>query len=102
MEVPFHSFAFVFSCICWLILSRMTLLIFPILNLKGLSSGKKSYLERPSCCPINLFIKAIQFVKQITKISDEDINLIMKARKTLLFIEDIPWVDQEQNDNLMS
>ena len=29
----------------------------------------------------NLFIKAIQFAKQITQITDDDINLIMQARK---------------------
>ena len=33
----------------------------------------------------NLFIKAIQFAKQMTEIFGEDINLIMQARKTLLF-----------------
>ena len=38
----------------------------------------------------NLFIKAVQFAKQITEITDEDINLIMQARKTLLFNEDTP------------
>ena len=32
-----------------------------------------------------LFIKAIQFAKQMTEIFGEDINLIMQARKTLLF-----------------
>ena len=38
----------------------------------------------------NLFIKAVQFAKQITEITDEDINLIMQARKTLLFNEGTP------------
>ena len=38
----------------------------------------------------NLFIKAIQFARLITEIPDEDINLIMQARKTLLFNEGIP------------
>ena len=33
----------------------------------------------------NLFIKAIQFAKLITKITDEGINLIIQSRKTLLF-----------------
>ena len=42
----------------------------------------------------NLFIKAIQFGREIT---DEDINLIMQARKTLLFNEGIPWVKKEEN-----
>ena len=47
----------------------------------------------------NLFIKAIQFPKQITEITDKDINLIMQARKTLLFNEDIPCVKKEGNEN---
>ena len=33
----------------------------------------------------NLLIKAIQFAKLITKITDEGINLIIQSRKTLLF-----------------
>ena len=32
----------------------------------------------------NLFIKAIQSAKQITEITDEDINLTMQARKTFI------------------
>ena len=32
----------------------------------------------------NLFIKVIQFAKQVTKITDEDINLIMQAVKNLI------------------
>ena len=47
----------------------------------------------------NLFIKAIQFAKQITEITDEDKNSIMKARKTLLFNEGIPWVKKERNED---
>ena len=47
----------------------------------------------------NLFIKAIQFAKQVTKITDEDINLIMQARKTLLFNEGIPWVKKEGHED---
>ena len=46
----------------------------------------------------NLFIKAIRFAKQMTEISDEDINLIMQARKTL-FNEGIPWVKKEGNED---
>ena len=47
----------------------------------------------------NLFIKIIQFAKQITEITDEDINLIMQARKTLLFNEGIPWIKKEGNED---
>ena len=43
----------------------------------------------------NLFLKAIQFVEQITEITDEDINLIIKERETLLFNEDIPWAQKK-------
>ena len=43
----------------------------------------------------NLFIKAIQSAKQITEISDEDINLTMQARKITLFNEDIPWMGKK-------
>ena len=45
----------------------------------------------------NLFIKAIQFAKQMNEISVEDINLIMQARKTLLFSEALSWVEKERN-----
>ena len=38
----------------------------------------------------NLFIKAIQLAKQMTEVFDEDINLIMHAKKNLLFNEGIP------------
>ena len=47
----------------------------------------------------NLFVKAVQFSKQITKITDEDINSIMKARKTLLFNGGIPRVKKEGNED---
>ena len=46
-----------------------------------------------------LFIKAIQFARQITEITEEDINLIMQARKTLLFNDGIPWVKKEGNED---
>ena len=46
----------------------------------------------------NLFIKAIRFAKQMTEKSDEDINLIKQARKTL-FNEGIPWVKKEGNED---
>ena len=47
----------------------------------------------------NLFIKAIQFHKQITEITDEDINLTMQARKTLFFNESIPCIKKEGNED---
>ena len=45
-----------------------------------------------------LFIRAIQFARQKTEIIDEAINLIMQARKILLFNEGIPWVKKERNE----
>ena len=47
----------------------------------------------------DLFIKAIQFARQITEITDEDMNLIIQARKTLLFNKGIPWVKKEGNED---
>ena len=42
-------------------------------------------------------VKTILFVKQMTEISDEDINLIIQARQTVLSNEGIPWVKKERN-----
>ena len=42
-------------------------------------------------------VKTILFVKQMTEISDEDINLIIQARQTVLSDEGIPWVKKEGN-----
>ena len=39
-----------------------------------------------------LFINAIQFVKQITKISDYGMSLINQSGRTLLFYEKTLWV----------
>ena len=41
--------------------------------------------------PEHIFTNAIQFAKQITRISDCEISLISLSRKTL-FNEKIPWV----------
>ena len=46
-----------------------------------------------------MFIKAIQFARQTTEITDEDVNLIMQARNTSLFNEDIPLVKKEANED---
>ena len=43
----------------------------------------------------NVIMKAIQFARQITQITDEDIILKMQARKTLLFNEEISWVKKD-------
>ena len=59
-----------------------------------------------SFCPSiseNMFIKAIQFAKQVTETSNIyehiSINVIMHARKTLLFNEGMPWVKKEGNED---
>ena len=49
----------------------------------------------------NLFIKVVQLSRQITETTDEDINLIMQARKTLLFNDGIPWVKEKRNEDFM-
>ena len=46
-----------------------------------------------------LFDNAILFAKTITDISDEELNIIMESRKTLLFNNEIPWVKKEGNEN---
>ena len=46
-----------------------------------------------------LFDSAILFAKTITDISDEELNIIMESRKTLLFNNEIPWVKKEGNEN---
>ena len=43
----------------------------------------------------HIFTNAIQFAKQITRISDCEISLISLSRKTLLFNEKIPWVKKK-------
>ena len=42
---------------------------------------------------------AILFAKTVTDISDEELNIKMKSRKTLLFNNEIPWVKKEGNEN---
>lgn len=44
----------------------------------------------------NLFIKPIQFAKEITEITDEDRSLITQAEKTLLLNGGIPWVKRDE------
>ena len=43
----------------------------------------------------NIFVKVIQFTKKLTEITDEGINLIMQARKTLLFNKGISQVKKK-------
>ena len=43
----------------------------------------------------NIFVKLTQFTKKITEITDEGINLIIQARKTLLLNKGISWVKKK-------
>ena len=43
----------------------------------------------------NIFVKVTQFTKKLTEITDEGINLIMQARKTLLFNKGISQVKKK-------
>ena len=40
----------------------------------------------------DLLYSSIQFAKEVTTVSDNDIHIIMQSRKTLLFNEKKPWV----------
>ena len=46
----------------------------------------------PENISLELFNKGLQFAKSLYKISDEEISIIMQARKTLLFNDNEPWV----------
>ena len=49
----------------------------------------ESFYPSISC---NLFEKAILFAKQYAKITQEEMNIIMQARKTFLFYNELPWI----------
>ena len=48
---------------------------------------------------LELLNKTIQFAKEITPISDENLNIIMQSRKTLLFHNQEPWVKREGEED---
>ena len=43
----------------------------------------------------NLLRKALNFAKQHTQISEQDIDIILHSRKSLLFDKDTPWIKKE-------
>ena len=47
---------------------------------------------------MELLYKSVQFAKEITSISDEDLDIIMQSRKTLLFHNQEPWVKRGDKD----
>ena len=52
----------------------------------------------PSISP-ELFNKSIDFAKSIHNISDNDLNIIMNARKTLLFHHEEPWMKKNGEEH---
>ena len=47
----------------------------------------------------NYYISVIGFAKEITSISDEDLDIIMQSRKTFLFHNQEPWVKREVGED---
>ena len=48
---------------------------------------------------LELFNKAIAYAKRHVDISDEDLEIIMQARKTLLFNKEEPWTKRNNSDD---
>ena len=48
---------------------------------------------------MELLYKTIQFPKEITSIPDEDLDIIMQSRKTILFHKQVPWGKREGNED---
>ena len=48
---------------------------------------------------VELLYKSIQFAKEITSIPDEDVDIIMQSRKTILFHNQEPWVKREGDED---
>ena len=46
-----------------------------------------------------LFKKAILFVKQYGGIADQEVTIIMQARKTFNFHDDLPWIKKEGKED---
>ena len=47
----------------------------------------------------DLLHNSIQFAKEVTTVSDNDIHIIMQSRKTLLFHEKKPWLKRYDNED---
>ena len=48
---------------------------------------------------LDLFDKALKFVKEIIPIADSDLKIMMHSRKTLLFHENEPWIKRKGDVN---
>ena len=46
-----------------------------------------------------LLDKSIQYAKEITTLSDEEVNIIMQSRKTLLFHNQDPWIKRDGDED---
>ena len=47
----------------------------------------------------NLFKESIEFARQVIHISDDDLSIIMQARKNLLFEGTTPWIKKNGDDD---
>ena len=45
--------------------------------------------------------KSIQFGKEITSIPDEDLDIIIQSRKTILFHNQEPWIKREGDEDFI-
>ena len=48
---------------------------------------------------MELLYKSIQFAKEVTSISDKDLDIVKQSRKTFLFHNQEPWVKREGDDD---
>lgn len=121
--LSFYCFTFVCSFILRLLLLKVSLLTFPILyfeihvqtkinQLKDFSNTNECFSNllivrtKSSYLPWYLILKVFILplaktclLKSHTEITDEDINLIMKAWKTLLSNVGICWVKKERTED---
>jgi len=47
---------------------------------------------------LELFTKAIEFARQHTNVTDDELNIIMQARRTLLFCNGEPWTKKNAEE----
>ena len=65
-------------------------------NFTFITFDVESFYPSISC---DLFKKAISFAKHHAEITDQEVNIVMQARKTFLFYDDIPWTKKECMDD---
>ena len=47
----------------------------------------------------NLFKESVEFARHFIQISDDDLSIIMQARKTLLFESTTPWIKKSGDED---